>query len=154
MKALSLAQPYATLVAIGAKRVETRSWSTSYRGLLAIHASARIPKANIGECWKPPFRAVLEKAGYLANSGPSGNPFSLPLGAVLAIVTLLDVQRITPENIPAEPEYSFGDYDYTTRRYAWYLAKVYRLPSPVEAKGKLGLWEWVDTASADEKVLT
>ena len=38
MKALTLYQPWATLVAIGAKKIETRSWSTPYRGPLAIHA--------------------------------------------------------------------------------------------------------------------
>ena len=39
MKALSLKQPWAAMVANGTKTVETRSWSTSYRGPLAIHAS-------------------------------------------------------------------------------------------------------------------
>ena len=38
MKALPVTQPYATLVALGAKHIETRSWSTRYRGPLAIHA--------------------------------------------------------------------------------------------------------------------
>ena len=38
MKVLTLTQPWATLVAIGAKHIETRSWATSYRGPLAIHA--------------------------------------------------------------------------------------------------------------------
>ncbi len=44
MKALTVMQPWATLVALGAKRIETRSWSTSYRGPLAIHASGRISR--------------------------------------------------------------------------------------------------------------
>ena len=39
MKALTVKQPWAHLIAAGAKRWETRSWSTNYRGLLAIHAS-------------------------------------------------------------------------------------------------------------------
>ncbi len=38
MKALSLKQPWAALVAIGVKKIETQSWGTSYRGSLAIHA--------------------------------------------------------------------------------------------------------------------
>ena len=38
MKALTLYQPWATLIAIGAKKIETRSWGTNYRGPLAIHA--------------------------------------------------------------------------------------------------------------------
>ena len=39
MKLISLWEPWATLMALGAKKVETRSWDTNYRGLLAIHAS-------------------------------------------------------------------------------------------------------------------
>lgn len=39
MNALTLMQPWATLVAIGAKRIETRSWATRYRGPSAIHAA-------------------------------------------------------------------------------------------------------------------
>ncbi len=38
MRTLTLTQPWATLVALGAKTIETRSWQTSYRGPLAIHA--------------------------------------------------------------------------------------------------------------------
>src|SRR4051812_42520238 len=46
VKVLSLTQPWASLVAIGAKQIETRSWRTHYRGPLLIHASAGFP----GEC--------------------------------------------------------------------------------------------------------
>lgn len=41
MKALSLRQPWASLIADGHKTIETRTWRTRYRGSLAIHASAR-----------------------------------------------------------------------------------------------------------------
>jgi activating signal cointegrator 1 len=43
MKALSLMQPWATLLICGEKTVETRSWRTSHRGLLAVHASKTFP---------------------------------------------------------------------------------------------------------------
>ncbi len=41
MKALSLRQPWASLIADGHKTIETRTWRTHYRGPLAIHASTR-----------------------------------------------------------------------------------------------------------------
>ena len=44
MKAITLWQPWASLIAVGAKRIETRSWSTNYRGPLAVHASLRRPE--------------------------------------------------------------------------------------------------------------
>ena len=40
IKLISLWEPWATLMAIGAKRIETRSWRTPYRGWLAIQAGA------------------------------------------------------------------------------------------------------------------
>ncbi len=142
MKALTVMQPWATLVALGAKRIETRSWSTSYRGPLAIHASGRISREAAVICREPPFREALAAGGYGEESGSASNPFGLPLGAVIAVALLVDVQRITRAHAPAEPERSFGDY--TPGRFAWLLDHVRLLPEPVAAKGALGLWEWVE----------
>lgn len=41
MKAITLWQPYATLIAEGHKVYETRSWATSYRGVMVVHASKK-----------------------------------------------------------------------------------------------------------------
>jgi hypothetical protein len=49
MKAITLHQPWATLVAIEQKKIETRSWPTSYRGPLAIHAAKTMP--DYKEAW-------------------------------------------------------------------------------------------------------
>ena len=38
MKALTIIQPWATLIASGHKMNETRSWKTNYRGEVLIHA--------------------------------------------------------------------------------------------------------------------
>lgn len=50
MKALSLHQPWASAIALGLKHLETRSWATSYRGPLAIHAARRCNGAIL-DCW-------------------------------------------------------------------------------------------------------
>jgi activating signal cointegrator 1 len=39
MKCLSIRQPWALLVCVGARTIENRTWNTSYRGEIAIHAS-------------------------------------------------------------------------------------------------------------------
>jgi hypothetical protein len=49
MKAVSLWQPFASLIYTGAKKIETRSWPTNYRGPLAIHA-ARKDSLDFGQC--------------------------------------------------------------------------------------------------------
>lgn len=64
MRAISLLQPWATLVALGAKRRETRSWPTRYRGPIAIHASKGMPRASEEACSLPLIKEVLVKAGY------------------------------------------------------------------------------------------
>lgn len=39
VKALSLYQPWASLMSMSKKKFETRTWGTSFRGLVVIHAS-------------------------------------------------------------------------------------------------------------------
>lgn len=137
MKALTLTQPWATLVAIGAKEIETRSWHTSYRGPLAIHAAkglAGMKRIEFSQLCllTEPFRTALRAAGYYDSD-------SFPRGRVLATCELVDCLETQAIEV-GEPERSFGDYSYG--RFAWLLENIRRLPGPVPAKGALGLWEW------------
>ena len=59
--ALSLTQPYASLVTAGEKVFETRSWKTARRGFIAIHASAAFPNESRQLCFKEPFASSLER---------------------------------------------------------------------------------------------
>ena len=98
MKALTLTQPWATLVAIDAKAIETRSWWTSYRGPLAIHATKAYPlSARItAECHIPTRDTIRGKV--------------LPLGAIVATCRLVDCQQVrSPLDMPDYPERTFGD---------------------------------------------
>ncbi len=152
MKAITLTQPWATLVALGAKRIETRSWSTRYRGPLAIHAGAGLGPVGGAQglmelCRSEPFRATLLAAGML------GTP-ELPRGAIVATCELVEIYQI-PDHTPltgfyaddssrrwdlTDQERAFGDY--APGRYAWLLADVKPLATPIPAKGALGLWNW------------
>lgn len=143
MKAITLTQPWATLVAAGAKQIETRSWSTPYRGPLAIHAAAGL--APVGGrrglqhmCQTPPFCRALAAAGIAV---AEMDKVPLPFGAVLAIVELYDIQPIVKlvRSISVQ-ERAFGDY--SAGRYGWLLRNVQMLPAPMAAKGALSLWEW------------
>jgi hypothetical protein len=69
MKAITIIQPWATLLAIGEKKFETRSWGTKYRGELAIHASKKTDKVI---CRYEPFHSILAKHGYTAANLPTG----------------------------------------------------------------------------------
>ncbi len=137
MKTISFIQPWASLVAIGAKCIETRSWTTPYRGPLAIHASAKYPAEDKTLARSPLFAETLQAGGY-------DDPTALPLGCVIAVAELSACKRIRGipdyDRLPDEPELSFGDY--RAGRYMWKLVNVKRLPEPVPAKGMLGLWDW------------
>jgi hypothetical protein len=136
-KVLTLTQPWASLVACGAKTIETRSWTTRYRGKLLIHAAKGLAglteRAYRDLCQTEPFIETLTAGGFAA-------PADLPRGAIVAVCNLADVQRIDIFNLPDEPERSFGHY--AADRYAWQLANVIRLPDPIPASGAQGLWTW------------
>lgn len=153
MKALSLTQPWATLIAIGAKKVETRSWSTNHRGLVAIHASKGFPADCRDRCWDEPFRAVLASAelvdygSYADLDSDSTERFiGLPLGAIVALGRLREVvptERLTSLALfrsgISEQECAFGDY--SVGRFAWVFDDVVKFPAPIPCKGALGLWD-------------
>lgn len=134
MKALTLTQPWATLVAIGAKHYETRSWQTKYRGPLAIHAAKGFPGHAREECYESRTRRALLAGGFTGDD-------KLPLGAIIATAVLVDIHLARVIRLKlGEQELAFGVY--TELRYAWELAEVRVLPVPIPAKGALSLWEW------------
>lgn len=144
MKALTLLQPWATLIAVGAKRTETRSWSTSYRGPLAIHAAKRWTHDLVRLAMREPCRSTLADAGFRLCS-------SLPRGAIVATCVLYDV--VPTEEFQGEDflDGAFGDF--RVGRYAWRLRDVVALAEPAPAKGALGLWEWseLDSGKGDTR---
>lgn len=112
MKVLTITQPWATLVAIGAKQIETRSWPTHYRGPLLIHAAAGYGKGGLRGhrelCGTEPFCSILNAAckRHYDQLGDLramvGHPF-MPTGAIVARCELLDCVPTHHPNIPSEP---------------------------------------------------
>lgn len=147
MKALTLTQPWASLVACGAKTIETRSWRTPYRGPVAIHAAKGFPAdaKDFSRCIR---LSVL-----------FGPHYEYPLGVIVAtarIVACIPTRELpeTRRIIEVDPaarctsfpftdqERMFGNYD--PGRWAWLLADIVATQH-IPAKGALGLWEWEDT---------
>jgi len=126
MKVLSLWQPWATLVVIGAKQFETRSWPTSYRGPLLIHAAKHFTAKEREICLYDPFRSVLDAAGYVTLS-------SLPLGQIIGMVEVVDCSRTESlRGLLLEQERAFGNYadDRFAHRYADPVRFTHPLPFP------------------------
>lgn len=122
MKALSLTQPWAQLMADGRKHIETRSWppfESAYGQLIAIHAS---------KGWK---RADVQQA-----SAWQYDADRLPRGAIIAIVRLRDA--MPTDRVRPGLEAAFGDY--APGRWAWITELVKKLDAPIPCWGHLGLW--------------
>ena len=150
MKALSLWQPWATLVAMGEKRIETRCWSTDYRGELAIHATMKRPARWLGaSAHTDPFRDELADVFCVRRDrddrmGKRVDDVlqSLPYGKVLCIVRLVDICEtacMQRDELPMR-EQIFGNYE--DGRYAWSLEMVEVFEPPIPAKGNRRLWNW------------
>lgn len=145
MKAITIIQPWATLIALGEKQFETRSWFTKHRGELAIHAGKKIDREV---CEVPEIKTALKRHGYTADS--------LPIGAIVAIGNLTECWSIGTDyqsgmsllyngtdgqdKRVSLKEEKFGFY--YPGRYAWEMSDVNRLPEPIPAKGQQGLWNW------------
>jgi len=124
MKALTIRQPYPWLILHGYKTVENRTWSTSHRGTLLIHAGATIEKDII--------RAVLESAQADGAPLTSAEIAELHItGALVGIVEVVDC-TLTPA----------GDdvYWHTPGTWAWVLRNPRLFIPAIPATGKLGLW--------------
>jgi activating signal cointegrator 1 len=146
MRAISLWQPWATAAAIGAKRNETRHWSTEYRGPLLIHAAKRCNKTEMRQyAADPTWRAALDLVRDEAR------PLSevLPLGYVLAVCNLVDCRpsesftstieldslrrRSEVPYTPGWTERMMGNYE--PGRFGWVLADMLAFDTPVPFKG-------------------
>jgi hypothetical protein len=142
MKALTLWQPWASLIALGEKRIETRCWQTSYRGELAIHAAAKLPPRWLGASmhgneFRNELAAVLNVRWDYVDAAIR----NLPYGAILAIARLVSIEETDRvRDVLCERELLFGNYE--EGRYAWHLALVKRFDVPIPAKGNRLLWNW------------
>ncbi|RXZ84446.1 ASCH domain-containing protein [Paenibacillaceae bacterium] len=149
MKAITIHQPWATLIAVGAKQYETRGWATKYRGPIAIHASKKDPHDMMQSLPHDVQRLMYEQI-YDRLGISSGALKRMPTGCVIATANLsncfksvdtwTDGYELEGHRLVYSPEYEFGDF--SPGRYAWELTDVQQLPEPIPAKGQQRLWNW------------
>mgnify|MGYP000923531100 FL=1 len=129
MKVLSIKEPWATLIASKQKYIETRSWKTSYRGELYIHAS------------KKQINNKDEKIQELLKLLPTQE---MNYGKIICKCELVDCiymdEKFINEIKQNKQEYICGDYQ--VGRYAWILEKTELMQPKIDAKGKLNIWNF------------
>ena len=155
IKCLSLYQPYATLLATFAKRIETRPRPWRYTGRVAIHAA--LCRDHLHLCETEPFRGALAALGYR-------NGYELPLGKVLAVGEMtgsVETEYIEQTLLGEYPfgmklqlpfpftakERAFGNYG--PKRYGYVFSSMKALPWAIPARGKQGVWLWTPPEGVD-----
>lgn len=128
MKAITIKQPFATLIAEGIKEYEFRTWKTKYRGEILIHAGKGINKK------------AMEKYADLNLEYPSG--------CIIAKANLTDCISINDEARKMLKEKNSNVYqhvilDHSWQGYGFKLENVEKI-TPIEVNGKLSLWDYPD----------
>jgi hypothetical protein len=130
MKVLSVRQPWAELLVIGAKEYETRTRLTNYRGQLLIHATKRFDFSDLELCYQDRhFNKYVP------------DPTKLITGAIIGMVDLVDCHKVESIYDQLSPqERAFGNY--RDGRFAWEVFNPIKFELPfLNIPGQLGLWE-------------
>lgn len=133
MKALSLWQPWASAIVIGAKCIETRHWSTYYRGPLLIHAAKR-KTAVADEIEDLELKLDIQ---------------TLPFGALVAVARLdaCKQAKVVAGSL-TDREFSLGNY--SEGRFAWMLSDIRPFSEPIPYRGAQGIFNVPDDVVAEQ----
>jgi hypothetical protein len=147
VKALSIWQPWASLIAVGAKTFETRGWQAPDSLMWERFAiCAAKTRRGIKIAWSD-YRLCSLCAQFLGRDWHM--PGRLPLGAVVATTVLCEriLCPVLESEEPGPRERTMGDW--SDGRWAWSLGDTYRLERPVAVRGQQGLFDLPpDTAAA------
>ena len=135
LTAITLHQPWASLVAKGWKQYETRDWPTNHRGPIVIHAGR-----------KPKGKQELREHDKVVASFKDLLNEDCPYSSVIAIAELTDVICMTEEFIKEQSPTELRCGNWAVGRYAFKLENVRPL-APIPAIGKQGLWKFDQEAA-------
>ncbi|BAY87775.1 hypothetical protein NIES267_72990 (plasmid) [Calothrix parasitica NIES-267] len=135
LKAISLWQPWASLIELGLKHYETRSWKTKYRGKLLICSAAKSTKEQYQQYLKIDSEVKL----------PLWDETNFLRGYALAICDLVDCIDITPEFINQQSQIEMLCGDWQVGRYAWKLENIQPIAKPFAVKGKQRFFDITST---------
>lgn len=123
MKALTIKEPWATLIIDGYKKYEFRSWKTNYRGKILIHAGMTLEK-DVAEKFKD-YNLKYSRGAIIGE-------------AILVDCILID--EVFDNYLRNLDSIVYGNNH--VNQYAWKLENVKKYDNPIFIKGKLGLWNY------------
>jgi hypothetical protein len=122
MKALTIKQPWATLIVAGVKDIENRSWHTDYRGTIGIHSSAKMTRIEMEEACE------FMESFVPRFSAPRFRQEQFPTGVLLGTVHIVDCVRAS-------------DSPWFVGEYGFVLQDEVAFANPLPCRGALGFWD-------------
>ena len=172
LKALTINEPWASLIVSGEKTIETRPYATSFRGKIAIHAAKSSRFVDRPQDFNA-IPAFLKLIHYQIKRGKIQSEFmadSLDLGCIIATADLVDCRKIigtrdepvtlaatretimvanskiilegNPYNMEIDGTREYDLGDYTPGHYAWIFKNIHRIIQPIPVKGHPQLWNF------------
>jgi hypothetical protein len=129
MKAITLKQPWAFAIFKLGKSVENRDWDTRFRGLIAIHTSKKVSRADFA-------LSCAAIAHIVGDPNQVPDQVALPHGQIVGTVEIVDC--VSASDSP----WFFGEYGFV-------LANPTPLKNPIAASGALGLWDLPETIAEE-----
>ncbi len=129
MRVLTIREPWASLIGQGLKKIETRSWPTSYRGTLYIHAGKNII----------PKKDERRNKGLEYLKGGSLHYGEIFIRCQLTDCILIDEEFA--EKVKKSDPINYFCGNYKIGRYAWIIEDVSYI-SPIPATGHLSIWKY------------
>ena len=124
MKAITIKQPFASLIAAGIKEYEFRTWNTKYRGDILIHAGKGIDS-----------EAMKKYAHY---------GLEYPAGCLIAKAYLKDIIELNEDFKKTLKKENKDVYSWAINYkegYAFKLENIQKI-KPIIIKGQLGIWNY------------
>lgn len=124
MKVISIRQPWASLIINGYKKYEFRTWKTSFRGIIYIHASQQMEKNQLDR-----FQSLK---------------FHYPTGVIIGMVEITDCVKVTKlweDQLIEQNEFIYGATRNRTG-YAFEMKQAYKFEKPIKVSGQLGIWNY------------
>ena len=132
MKALTIREPWATLIVEGYKKYEFRSWKTNYRGKIYIHVGLSLEKEYVDK-----FKIYNLKYSK---------------GEIIGEAELVDCILVNEKfnnELKKENSIVYGINNHTSA-YAWKLDNSIKYDKKIPCKGKLGLWNYQENNMTHE----
>lgn len=127
MLALTVLQPWATLIVLGHKTLETRTYSPRHLGRIAIHASSSPRGFDLAENCAPLVKFMNSQSLDIR---------SLPRGAVIGECEIVKVAGFEPSS-----DLSMHGW-LANGGFTWHLSNATPYPTPITAMGFVRLWQW------------